>query len=71
MSVYIFMHGGLSNVCMKPTVAAASDHNHPTTPRCYVQRQGIPQGSSLSTLLCSLCFGDMENKLFAEVQQDG
>ncbi|XP_006990067.2 telomerase reverse transcriptase isoform X1 [Peromyscus maniculatus bairdii] len=39
--------------------------------KCYVQRQGIPQGSSLSTLLCSLCFGDMENKLFAEVQQDG
>ncbi|XP_057608943.1 telomerase reverse transcriptase-like isoform X2 [Chionomys nivalis] len=39
--------------------------------RCYVQCQGIPQGSSLSTLLFSLCFGDMENKLFAEVQQDG
>ncbi|XP_051007030.1 telomerase reverse transcriptase [Acomys russatus] len=39
--------------------------------RCYVQCQGIPQGSILSTLLCSLCFGDMENKLFAEVQQDG
>uniref|UniRef100_A0A8C2M0A0 Telomerase reverse transcriptase n=1 Tax=Cricetulus griseus TaxID=10029 RepID=A0A8C2M0A0_CRIGR len=39
--------------------------------RCYVQCQGIPQGSSLSTLLCSLCFGDMENKLFAEVQKDG
>ncbi|EDL37055.1 telomerase reverse transcriptase isoform 1 [Mus musculus] len=39
--------------------------------RCYTQCQGIPQGSSLSTLLCSLCFGDMENKLFAEVQRDG
>ncbi|XP_036063361.1 telomerase reverse transcriptase isoform X2 [Onychomys torridus] len=39
--------------------------------KCYVQCQGIPQGSSLSTLLCSLCFGDMENKLFAEVQKDG
>ncbi|XP_028638557.1 telomerase reverse transcriptase isoform X3 [Grammomys surdaster] len=39
--------------------------------RYYVQCQGIPQGSILSTLLCSLCFGDMENKLFAEVQQDG
>ncbi|XP_050001755.1 telomerase reverse transcriptase isoform X1 [Alexandromys fortis] len=39
--------------------------------RCYVQCQGIPQGSSLSTLLFSLCFGDMENKLFAEAQQDG
>ncbi|XP_029411640.1 telomerase reverse transcriptase isoform X3 [Nannospalax galili] len=39
--------------------------------RCYVQCQGIPQGSILSTLLCSLCYGDMENKLFAGVQQDG
>uniref|UniRef100_A0A8C5KPZ6 Telomerase reverse transcriptase n=1 Tax=Jaculus jaculus TaxID=51337 RepID=A0A8C5KPZ6_JACJA len=39
--------------------------------RCYVQYQGIPQGSILSTLLCSLCYGDMENKLFAGVQQDG
>ncbi|XP_038179973.1 telomerase reverse transcriptase isoform X2 [Arvicola amphibius] len=39
--------------------------------RCYIQCQGIPQGCSLSTLLFSLCFGDMENKLFAEVQQDG
>ncbi|XP_026645852.1 telomerase reverse transcriptase-like [Microtus ochrogaster] len=48
--------------------AAASDLNHPP-PRCYVQCQGIPQGSSLSTLLFSLCFRDMENKLLAEVQQ--
>ncbi|XP_005340805.2 telomerase reverse transcriptase isoform X2 [Ictidomys tridecemlineatus] len=39
--------------------------------RCYVQCRGIPQGSVLSTLLCSLCYGDMENKLFAGVQQDG
>ncbi|XP_034379439.1 telomerase reverse transcriptase isoform X2 [Arvicanthis niloticus] len=39
--------------------------------RYYMQCQGIPQGSILSTLLCSLCFGDMENKLFAEIQQDG
>ncbi|GAB1298361.1 Telomerase reverse transcriptase [Apodemus speciosus] len=38
---------------------------------CYVQCQGILQGSSLSTLLCSMCFGEMENKLFAEVQRDG
>uniref|UniRef100_A0A8C0WZD1 Telomerase reverse transcriptase n=1 Tax=Castor canadensis TaxID=51338 RepID=A0A8C0WZD1_CASCN len=39
--------------------------------RCYVQCQGIPQGSILSPLLCSLCYGDMENKLFPGVQQDG
>lgn len=40
-------------------------------PRSYVQCQGIPQGSILSTLLCSFCYGDMENKLFPGVQQDG
>ncbi|EHB11193.1 Telomerase reverse transcriptase [Heterocephalus glaber] len=39
--------------------------------RCYVQGRGIPQGSILSTLLCSLCYGDMENMLFTRVQQDG
>ncbi|XP_012869282.1 PREDICTED: telomerase reverse transcriptase [Dipodomys ordii] len=39
--------------------------------RCYVQCQGIPQGSILSPLLCSLCYGDMENKLLPEIQQDG
>ncbi|XP_052015823.1 telomerase reverse transcriptase isoform X2 [Apodemus sylvaticus] len=39
--------------------------------RCYVQCRGILQGSSLSTLLCSICFGEMENKMFAEVQRDG
>ncbi|XP_010605200.1 telomerase reverse transcriptase [Fukomys damarensis] len=39
--------------------------------RCYVQGRGIPQGSILSTLLCSLCYGDMENALFAGVQRDG
>uniref|UniRef100_A0A2K5V6I8 Telomerase reverse transcriptase n=1 Tax=Macaca fascicularis TaxID=9541 RepID=A0A2K5V6I8_MACFA len=41
--------------------------------RClsYVQCQGIPQGSILSTLLCSLCYGDMENKLFAGMRRDG
>jgi hypothetical protein len=43
----------------------------PCPPRCYVQCQGIPQGSILSPLLCSLCYGDMENKLFPGVQQDG
>ncbi|KAM9575855.1 telomerase reverse transcriptase [Guaruba guarouba] len=39
--------------------------------RYYVQCCGIPQGSILSTLLCSLCYGDMENKLFRGIQQDG
>ncbi|XP_062067966.1 telomerase reverse transcriptase [Lepus europaeus] len=39
--------------------------------RSYVQCRGIPQGSMLSTLLCSLCYGDMENRLFPGVQQDG
>ncbi|XP_023590586.1 telomerase reverse transcriptase [Trichechus manatus latirostris] len=37
----------------------------------YIQCQGIPQGSMLSTLLCSFCYGDMENKLFSGIQQDG
>ncbi|KAG8512384.1 Telomerase reverse transcriptase [Galemys pyrenaicus] len=39
--------------------------------KSYVQRQGVPQGSVLSTLLCSLCYGDMEDKLFPGLQQDG
>ncbi|XP_027575177.1 telomerase reverse transcriptase isoform X3 [Pipra filicauda] len=39
--------------------------------RYYLQCCGIPQGSILSTLLCSLCYGDMENKLLSGVQQDG
>ncbi|XP_037655297.1 telomerase reverse transcriptase isoform X2 [Choloepus didactylus] len=39
--------------------------------RYFVQGRGIPQGSILSTLLCSLCYGDMENKLFASTQRDG
>ncbi|XP_053571738.1 telomerase reverse transcriptase [Bombina bombina] len=37
----------------------------------YMQCCGIPQGSMLSTLFCSLCYGDMENKLFCGIQQDG
>ena len=36
-----------------------------------MQCQGIPQGSILSTLLCSLCYGDMESRLFSGIQQDG
>ncbi|XP_034513001.1 telomerase reverse transcriptase [Ailuropoda melanoleuca] len=39
--------------------------------KSYVQCQGIPQGSILSTLLCSLCYGDMEGRLFPGIQQDG
>ncbi|XP_075777631.1 telomerase reverse transcriptase isoform X2 [Pelodiscus sinensis] len=39
--------------------------------RYYLQCCGIPQGSILSTLLCSLCYGNMENKLFYGIQQDG
>uniref|UniRef100_A0A2K5MMA9 Telomerase reverse transcriptase n=1 Tax=Cercocebus atys TaxID=9531 RepID=A0A2K5MMA9_CERAT len=39
--------------------------------KSYIQCQGIPQGSILSTLLCSLCYGDMENKLFAGMRRDG
>uniref|UniRef100_A0A8C6ITX4 Telomerase reverse transcriptase n=1 Tax=Melopsittacus undulatus TaxID=13146 RepID=A0A8C6ITX4_MELUD len=39
--------------------------------RYYVQCCGIPQGSILSTLLCNLCYGDMENSLLSGIQQDG
>ncbi|XP_015418603.1 PREDICTED: telomerase reverse transcriptase [Myotis davidii] len=39
--------------------------------RFYIQCQGIPQGSILSTLLCSLCYGDMESRVFPGLQQDG
>ncbi|XP_067413510.1 telomerase reverse transcriptase isoform X2 [Emydura macquarii macquarii] len=39
--------------------------------RYYLQCRGIPQGSILSALLCSLCYGDMENKLFCGIQRDG
>ncbi|OXB66339.1 hypothetical protein ASZ78_003730 [Callipepla squamata] len=39
--------------------------------RYYVQCSGIPQGSILSTLLCSLCYGDMENNLLCGIQKDG
>lgn len=44
----------------------------PTSPpRFYIQCQGIPQGSILSTLLCSLCYGDMESRVFPGLQRDG
>ncbi|XP_078284202.1 telomerase reverse transcriptase [Rhinoraja longicauda] len=37
----------------------------------YVQGCGIPQGSLVSALLCSLCYGDMEKKFFSGIQEDG
>ncbi|GCC38545.1 hypothetical protein chiPu_0017060 [Chiloscyllium punctatum] len=37
----------------------------------YTQCCGIPQGSLLSTLLCSLCYGDMDKKLLSGIQEDG
>ncbi|XP_054434195.1 telomerase reverse transcriptase [Pteronotus mesoamericanus] len=48
-------------------------HNHVIRigGKFYVQCQGIPQGSILSTLLCSLCYADMENRVFPGLQQDG
>ncbi|XP_071311551.1 telomerase reverse transcriptase [Agelaius tricolor] len=39
--------------------------------RYYLQCCGIPQGSILSTLLCSLFYGDMENKWLSGIKQDG
>uniref|UniRef100_A0A8C5T0G0 Telomerase reverse transcriptase n=1 Tax=Malurus cyaneus samueli TaxID=2593467 RepID=A0A8C5T0G0_9PASS len=39
--------------------------------RYYLQCCGIPQGFILSSLLCNLFYGDMENKLFSGIQQDG
>ncbi|KAM7147543.1 telomerase reverse transcriptase [Molossus nigricans] len=48
-------------------------HNHVIRigGKFYIQCQGIPQGSILSTLLCSLCYGDMESRMFPGLQQDG
>ncbi|XP_016067684.1 PREDICTED: telomerase reverse transcriptase [Miniopterus natalensis] len=48
-------------------------HNHVIRigGKFYVQCQGVPQGSILSTLLCSLCYGDMESRVFPRLQQDG
>ncbi|XP_023979618.1 telomerase reverse transcriptase isoform X2 [Physeter macrocephalus] len=48
-------------------------HNHVVRigGRSYVQCQGVPQGSILSTLLCSFCYGDMEKELFPGIQRDG
>ncbi|XP_074063548.1 telomerase reverse transcriptase isoform X2 [Macrotis lagotis] len=37
----------------------------------YAQCRGIPQGSLLSPLLCSLCYGSMERALLPGIQEDG
>ncbi|NP_001079102.1 telomerase reverse transcriptase [Xenopus laevis] len=39
--------------------------------RYYMQCCGIPQGSMLSTILCSLCYGDMENAMLGGIQKNG
>ncbi|KAM9824207.1 telomerase reverse transcriptase [Neosynchiropus ocellatus] len=38
--------------------------------RMYRRRQGIPQGSPVSSLLCCLCYGHMENTLFKDFPKD-
>lgn len=41
-----------------------------TVPPCirtYRQSRGIPQGSVVSSLLCCLCYGHMENVLFKDI----
>ncbi|XP_052325078.1 telomerase reverse transcriptase isoform X2 [Oncorhynchus keta] len=39
--------------------------------KTFRQCQGIPQGSVVSSLLCCLCYGHMENLLFPDVSQRG
>ncbi|XP_041702578.1 telomerase reverse transcriptase isoform X2 [Coregonus clupeaformis] len=39
--------------------------------KTFRQCQGIPQGSVVSSLLCCLCYGHMENLLFPDVAQRG
>ncbi|XP_042166061.1 telomerase reverse transcriptase [Oncorhynchus tshawytscha] len=39
--------------------------------KSFRQCQGIPQGSVVSSLLCCLCYGHMENLLFPNVSQRG
>lgn len=58
------------DISTRPTVAGPPS-NRVLPPRSYVQCQGVPQGSILSTLLCSFCYGDMENELFPGIQRDG
>uniref|UniRef100_A0A674P7D3 Telomerase reverse transcriptase n=1 Tax=Takifugu rubripes TaxID=31033 RepID=A0A674P7D3_TAKRU len=35
--------------------------------RTYRQCQGVPQGSAVSSVLCCLCYGHMENVLFKDI----
>uniref|UniRef100_A0A3Q1FNP9 Telomerase reverse transcriptase n=1 Tax=Acanthochromis polyacanthus TaxID=80966 RepID=A0A3Q1FNP9_9TELE len=39
--------------------------------KTYRQCRGIPQGSVVSSLLCCLCYGHMENVLFKDTQKKG
>uniref|UniRef100_A0A667XD09 Telomerase reverse transcriptase n=1 Tax=Myripristis murdjan TaxID=586833 RepID=A0A667XD09_9TELE len=39
--------------------------------RTYRQCRGIPQGSVVSSLLCCLCYGHMENLLFKSISDKG
>uniref|UniRef100_A0AAQ5YYU0 Telomerase reverse transcriptase n=1 Tax=Amphiprion ocellaris TaxID=80972 RepID=A0AAQ5YYU0_AMPOC len=39
--------------------------------KTYRQCRGIPQGSVVSSLLCCLCYGHMENVLFRDTQKKG
>ncbi|XP_012706833.2 telomerase reverse transcriptase [Fundulus heteroclitus] len=39
--------------------------------KTYRQCRGIPQGSVVSSLLCCLCYGHMENVLFKDVTENG
>nr|Q1PS67.2 RecName: Full=Telomerase reverse transcriptase; AltName: Full=Telomerase catalytic subunit [Oryzias latipes] len=39
--------------------------------KTYRQCRGIPQGSVVSSLLCCLCYGHMENVLFRDIKNKG
>ncbi|XP_008330284.2 telomerase reverse transcriptase isoform X1 [Cynoglossus semilaevis] len=39
--------------------------------KTYRQCRGIPQGSVVSSLLCCLCYGHMENVLFKDITKNG
>lgn len=63
--------GGARGLCARGCHVNLCPSRAPRRPRSYVQCQGIPQGSVLSTLLCSLCYGDMESRLLPGIEQDG
>lgn len=62
---------GAVRVCTRVCRVNLGPSRSPRLPRSYVQCQGVPQGSVLSTLLCSLCYGDMESRLLPGIQRDG